>query len=48
MHEGEESAFLLHGRVIVTVGDVDYPMEAGDAIYFNSGLPHHVTLIGIG
>ena len=46
MHEGEESAFLLHGNVVVTVGDVDYPMQAGDAIYFNAGLPHFVTSAG--
>ena len=46
MHEGEESAFLLQGHIVVTVGDVEYPMEAGDAIYFNSGLPHFVTSSG--
>ena len=46
MHEGEESAFLLQGHIIVTVGDVEYPMQAGDAIYFNSGIPHFVTSAG--
>ena len=46
MHEGEEAAYLLHGSITVTVGDVDYPMEQEDAIYFNSGLPHFVTSTG--
>ena len=47
MHEGEEAAFLLQGNIVVTVGDVEYPMDAGDAIYFNSGLPHFVTSAGL-
>jgi transcriptional regulator with XRE-family HTH domain len=45
-HQGEECAFLLQGAIVVTVGDVEYPMEEGDAIYFNSGLPHFVTSVG--
>lgn len=45
-HQGEECAFLLQGRIVVTLGDVEYPMEQGDTIYFNSGLPHFVTSVG--
>jgi transcriptional regulator with XRE-family HTH domain len=45
-HQGEECAFLLQGGIVVTVGDVEYPMEQGDTIYFNSGLPHFVTSVG--
>ena len=37
---------MLQGRIVVTLGDVEYPMEQGDTIYFNSGLPHFVTSVG--
>jgi transcriptional regulator with XRE-family HTH domain len=41
-HEGEECSYLLQGAVVVRVADESYRMSAGDAIYFNSGLPHSV------
>lgn len=41
-HEGEECALVLRGSVVVQVGDEEYPMDEGDSIYFNSGLPHNV------
>ena len=45
-HQGEKCAFLVQGAVVVTVGDVRYPMEQGDTISFNSGLPHFVANVG--
>jgi transcriptional regulator with XRE-family HTH domain len=47
-HEGEEVSFLLQGHVVVTVGDADYEMNAGDTIYFTSGLPHKVRSLDAG
>ena len=45
-HEGEECALVLHGRVIITVGDVDYELSEGDSIYYDSGLPHKARAVG--
>lgn len=45
-HEGEECALVLKGRVVLTVGGVDYELEEGDSIYYNSGLPHSVRVLG--
>jgi quercetin dioxygenase-like cupin family protein len=39
-HEGEECALVLKGRVMLTIGGIDYELEEGDSIYYNSGLPH--------
>jgi transcriptional regulator with XRE-family HTH domain len=45
-HEGEECALVLRGRVVLTVGGVDYELEEGDSIYYNAGLPHKATVVG--
>jgi transcriptional regulator with XRE-family HTH domain len=45
-HEGEECALVLRGRVAITVGDVEYELETGDSIYYDSGLPHKARAIG--
>jgi transcriptional regulator with XRE-family HTH domain len=45
-HEGEECALVLRGRVVITVGDVDYELDEGDSIYYDSGLPHKAKAIG--
>ena len=45
-HEGEECALVLSGRVAITVGDVEYELDAGDSIYYDSGLPHKARAIG--
>jgi len=45
-HEGEECALVLHGRVVITVGDVDYELNPGDSIYYDSGLPHKARALG--
>lgn len=45
-HEGEECALVLSGRVVITVGDVDYELNEGDSIYYDSGLPHKARAAG--
>jgi transcriptional regulator with XRE-family HTH domain len=45
-HEGEECALVLKGRVMMTVGDVDYELNEGDSIYYDSGLPHKARALG--
>jgi transcriptional regulator with XRE-family HTH domain len=45
-HEGEECALVLRGRVAITVGDVEYELDEGDSIYYDSGLPHKARAVG--
>ena len=45
-HEGEECALVLRGHVVITVGDVDYELNEGDSIYYDSGLPHKTRAVG--
>ena len=45
-HDGEECALVLKGRVMLTIGGVDYELSEGDSIYYNSGLPHRARVIG--
>jgi len=45
-HDGEECALVLKGRVVITVGDVDYELNQGDSIYYDSGLPHKARALG--
>ncbi|MCR4962376.1 MAG: cupin domain-containing protein [Firmicutes bacterium] len=39
-HPGQEFNLVLEGTVIVTLGDEDFLLEAGDSIYFNPTIPH--------
>ncbi len=39
-HEGEESVFVLKGRLEVTVSDRKFTLEEGDSMWFQSTLPH--------
>jgi transcriptional regulator with XRE-family HTH domain len=45
-HEGEECALVLRGHVVITVGDVEYELNEGDSIYYDSGLPHKARAVG--
>jgi transcriptional regulator with XRE-family HTH domain len=45
-HEGEECALVLRGTVVLTIGGADYELQEGDSIYYNSGLPHNVRVVG--
>ena len=39
-HQGEELFYLIEGRVVVTVGEAAHELGAGDAMYFDSAVPH--------
>ena len=39
-HSGQEFNLVLEGTVVVTLGDKEITMTAGDSIYFNPTIPH--------
>jgi transcriptional regulator with XRE-family HTH domain len=39
-HPGAEILYLIAGRLVVTVGEVEHTLAAGDAMYFDSSVPH--------
>ena len=39
-HGGQEFNLVLEGTVILTLGDKEFTMTAGDSIYFNPTIPH--------
>lgn len=39
-HAGEEFVYILEGRMKFHVGDVEYLLEKGDSLYFNSLVKH--------
>ena len=41
-HEGEEFIFVMEGAVEISYGKNNYVIEAGDSIYYDSIVPHHV------
>jgi transcriptional regulator with XRE-family HTH domain len=45
-HEGEECALVLKGRVMLSIGGIDYELNEGDSIYYDAGLPHCARVIG--
>lgn len=45
-HEGEEFMYVLEGRIEVHYGLDRYELEAGDSIYLDSIVPHHVHAAG--
>lgn len=45
-HEGEEFIYVLEGRHEFTYDGKTYLMEAGDSVYFDSGVPHSGRSIG--
>ncbi len=45
-HRGEEAAFVLCGRVEVTVGDRCFILGPGDCLQFESSVPHRYTNVG--
>ena len=48
VHEGEECGSVLQGKVEIWVGEEYYVLEAGDAIYQKSTIPHRSRNIGEG
>ncbi len=45
-HDGEEFIFVLEGEVQVTLGEHSDVLQAGDAIYYHSSIPHLVSCPG--
>jgi len=41
-HEGEEFIYVMDGTVEISYGKKTYVIEAGDSIYYDSIVPHHV------
>ena len=41
-HEGEEFIFVMEGTVEIAYGKKTHVIEAGDSIYYDSIVPHHV------
>ena len=39
-HDGQEYNYVISGRLLLQINGKDLILEAGDSIYFNSGLPH--------
>lgn len=39
-HAGAEFIYLISGKAIVTLGAVEHRLAAGDAMYFDSTVPH--------
>ncbi|MFN0044676.1 MAG: helix-turn-helix domain-containing protein [Alphaproteobacteria bacterium] len=40
-HEGEELIYVISGAIVVTVDGRDIALAEGDAMYFDSNLPHN-------
>ncbi len=45
-HEGEECGIVLEGCMLVKWGDMEYTLEEGDSIYFDSDVPHRYFNVG--
>jgi len=45
-HEGEEFIVVVSGEVELDYGQQTYFLKAGDSVYYNSIVPHHVACRG--
>jgi transcriptional regulator with XRE-family HTH domain len=45
-HQGEEFILVTRGRLLVVYGREEHILEAGDTVYYNSVVPHHVGAYG--
>ena len=45
-HAGAEHLYLLSGELVVAIAGHGYELEAGDAIYFDSSVPHTYSKSG--
>ena len=39
-HQGQEFNMVLEGTVILTLGEKEFTLNAGDSVYFNPTIPH--------
>lgn len=45
-HEGEEFIYVLSGRIELLYGSSTHQLMAGDSIYYDSVVPHHLHAVG--
>jgi mannose-6-phosphate isomerase-like protein (cupin superfamily)/DNA-binding XRE family transcriptional regulator len=45
-HEGEEFIYVLAGEIEIVYGKETYKIAAGDSIYYDSIVPHHLHAAG--
>ncbi len=45
VNRGFEWAFLVQGKAVVTVGAGEYPVEEGDAIFYDAHYPHSIRVL---
>ena len=45
-HNGQEFNLVLEGTIVITYGDKEHVLNAGDAVYFDPTLPHGQKAIG--
>jgi transcriptional regulator with XRE-family HTH domain len=45
-HEGEEFIYCLKGAIEITYGTTNYQLSAGDSIFYDSIVAHHVHAAG--
>jgi transcriptional regulator with XRE-family HTH domain len=43
-NRGFEWAYIIEGRAVVEVGARSYPLEGGDAIFYDAHYPHSITV----
>ena len=39
-HAGQESMYVIEGRIELTLGEKKYTLKKGDAAYWNGSVPH--------
>jgi transcriptional regulator with XRE-family HTH domain len=44
VNHGFEWAFLIKGKAVVTVAGKEYPMQAGDCIFYDAHFPHSIRV----
>jgi transcriptional regulator with XRE-family HTH domain len=44
VNRGFEWAYLIKGKAVVTVGSREYPVESGDAIFYDAHYPHSIRV----
>jgi len=45
-HEGEEFIYVIKGEIEIIYGQDKYLLSAGDSIYYDSVVPHHLHALG--
>ncbi|KNZ69989.1 transcriptional regulator, XRE family [Thermincola ferriacetica] len=45
IHQGQEFNYCLEGKMKVIIGDKEYELNPGDALYFNPAKPHKMVAL---